>query len=377
MGWEQASLGSFVMLIALEVYRNRSTLIRKLSESAEDAKEAFSFKVNLIGFLVCFVITLAAAVALHAYLPVAIFLMILNLTWNLSLTRIEADTSGFGGPPMIPTKQTHSHYGNGATVIISKWLINPNGEGTLTPWLGSFDKATFIGTQVFPNIMAGGYGGNDGYNTGGLSLLPMLKLGDLYNTRRRDIFIACAFGFVGCILITQLLITYALSLWGIGMGAGSGVNIGAMYGPNFNLITSMGPYDDPTNLGLQLTRRRSPEAQLLSADWPMSWVLGAVIVVVLYFVNQRYPRLRLNPIAFVAVSFLCGGWAHYGWVFFPTIIAYIVKVVAIKVGGPTALSEKIVPLALGLIIAGGLSIAVDRLNIIVSLWPPTALPGFN
>jgi hypothetical protein len=100
MGLEHIAFGSFIVLIAIEVVRHRSSILRSLGNTEEAATGLFSYKVNLIGFVVCLILAISMAVAMTADVPVLLLLMILNMVWTLAVVRIEADTSGFGGAPI-------------------------------------------------------------------------------------------------------------------------------------------------------------------------------------------------------------------------------------------------------------------------------------
>jgi hypothetical protein len=80
----------------------------------------------------------------------------------------------------------------------------------------------------------------------------------------------------------------------------------------------------------------------------VTWIMGAVLAVVLLLVRSRFPMLPIDPIGVVAAT-----WAPF-IVFLPAVIAVISKIIVLRVGGSRLHEKTVIPLGVGLSLGTGI-----------------------
>lgn len=115
-------------------------------------------------------------------------------------------------------------------------------------------------------------------------------------------------------------------------------------------------------------------------------IVGIVIMVIMLFVRNRFPRMSIPPICFVMVCLglywkpeatgVVGSWdpLYINFIWGPMLIAYVIKSVILKYGG-LDLYGRSIPLALGLIF--GHMIMLFIWNVYHALASPEALTIFT
>ncbi|MEM1559309.1 MAG: DUF6785 family protein, partial [Candidatus Bathyarchaeia archaeon] len=93
----------------------------------------------------------------------------------------------------------------------------------------------------------------------------------------------------------------------------------------------------------------------VGAQW-IQFAIGLVIISVVYALHAKYPWFPLSP-GGVAMGF---GWIIVNMVF-PAIIAYIVKLIILRIGGTKLYDDLLMPFAIGMTAAVGIAVILGAL----------------
>jgi hypothetical protein len=179
-------------------------------------------------------------------------------------------------------------------------------------------------------------------------LLHYFKIGSLNRVHAKHIFIGA---IIATIVAAILVPIVSLQFWCI-YGAtrlkefaytGSPANY-FQRGPTFGSTVAVGDYW---------------RGGLIAHPVPMEWVqslAAAIFIICIYILRSRFPWFPLNA-AGVAVGFM---WV-IDMLFIPSIVAYILKLIVLRVGGLKLYEEKAMPFAIGVAVALGLAVLIDNL----------------
>jgi hypothetical protein len=185
-------------------------------------------------------------------------------------------------------------------------------------------------------------------------LLHYFKIGSLNGVRSKHIFI----GAIIAVIVAVIVVPFAsLQFWCM-FGAtrlkefaysGSPANY-FQRGPTYSCLTLVGDY-----------YRGGTIAKPIPQEWIQA-AIAAVAISCIYIVRARFAWFPLNA-AGVALGFM---WCvdYFLWA---AIVAYILKLIVLRVGGLKLYQEKAMPLAIGVAVADGVAVLIC--NIYTSTLP--------
>jgi hypothetical protein len=179
-------------------------------------------------------------------------------------------------------------------------------------------------------------------------LLHYFKVGSINGVRAKHIFIGAIIAtIVGAIVVPfaslQFFSTFGATRLKEFSYSGSPANY-FQRGPTFSCITSVGDY-----------WRGGSIAKPVPIEWVQA-ALGAIGIICVYILRSRFAWFPLNA-AGVALGFM---WA-VDYLLFAAILAYVLKLIVLRVGGLKLYQEKAMPLAIGIAVADGVAVLVTVL----------------
>ncbi|MEM2183501.1 MAG: DUF6785 family protein, partial [Candidatus Bathyarchaeia archaeon] len=175
------------------------------------------------------------------------------------------------------------------------------------------------------------------------TLLQSFKIGSLQMVSSKHILLAAVISTVTSVIVSLFTL---LPMWchfgALNLSAFNFTGAPNNYqqrGPTYAAITEVGDY---WRGGIGIV---GPTAN----QWIL-FAVGVAIVSVVHVLHARYPWFPLNP-AGVALGF---GWL-IAFLIVPSIVAYVAKIVILKMGGEKLYEEKAIPFAIGIMISIGLA----------------------
>jgi hypothetical protein len=185
-------------------------------------------------------------------------------------------------------------------------------------------------------------------------LLHYFKIGSLNGVHSKHIFLGAIIAtVVGAVLVPFISLQFWCMFGATRLTEFAYTGSPANYfqrGPTYAATTEVGDYY---------------RGSFIAPPIPMEWVQAAVAaigIVFVYVLRSRFAWFPLNA-AGVAIGFM--------WVvdalLFPTIIAYVLKLIVLRVGGLKLYQEKAMPFMIGIAVAMGVAVVVS--NLYVSTLP--------
>jgi len=359
-GWSFVVFGAIIAAFVITVWKHRSALSFKEQSKSQklEMKEPFSKMVLWIGFIICLVVVLVMNFALmHGNPTILIQQILMMIVFWFVFVRLRAESGNFGGGTWYEHMWFHtSGPGLSFDYIIRSQLILT--RGGMQEWIGNYNYGYGLG-----------WGCVSGF-TAAPVLLESMKLADMNKTERRDMWWAVVLGWTLTLFVGLAFATYRVAA--VGGQWGNKIFMQRQVGSLYAQMTYVARYAYIAPEAWRNVWYGFPKTIPAWGNLDMfayHWALGFAIFAVLAFVAPRFPRLPLSPHAFLLVLILIGGEGALGVMLLPSIIALIIKYVSIKVAGPRVVEEKLTPLAVGLILADGLAIVVDRIHILAVLGP--------
>ncbi|MEM2703415.1 MAG: OPT/YSL family transporter [Candidatus Bathyarchaeia archaeon] len=287
------------------------SLKRALFGEKVDRKEISSRYLWLFWFLSGLAwLILAMTVGVPLYMAILIMILI-GVTW-MSSARTAAETGGYFGA-------TAFLGGDGYPMNLAMLIQATSGR----------DPAITLNSYLIGDYFVGapGYWGVRPINSTWLSL-ESYKTGSLAECSNKHILYAQILG-----TIITVVVAFPFALWLIytyGLSGRATFENTIIYA---NTIINTG------NI-------QGPAAWQPNESVPIMMAFGFIITVVIYALRARFgpPFTILSPTGMLLAQ-------YYGiYLFVPFIIALILKVLVLKIGGTPLFESKVVPLALGLII---------------------------
>ncbi len=276
--------------------------------------EPLLYRWAWIGFVlttvVCIVLMYVAGTPWH----VGVIFMALFSLLNLGFTRLRGESGGWAGnaDEMIsPMQATIYQVGGfesnpGSTACYSSLML----AGTYT-WWGHL-------IALPPPITS----------------MEAFKIGSATKTKSRDLFVS-----ISIAVIISILVGFPFALWGI-----------YRYGINGSWVFSridgawIGDMGFNQNLKLAFFTGGAPINWTYPPDWIQA-AIGVALVGVFTLLRTRYIGFPLNPIGIPLAGFVLSFAYAFLW-----LLALIIKYVTLKVGGTKLYQEKLIPVAVGLIV---------------------------
>ena len=153
-------------------------------------------------------------------------------------------------------------------------------------------------------------------------------------TRSRDLFVA-----ISVAIIIAMLIGFPFALWGIYKYGVTGKWLYSRIDGEF-----MGDMGFWQNVNYLFYTGGAP----VSWNYPPDWIqigFGVILVGFFMFMRARYAWFPLNPIGIPLAGFVLSPGYIFLW-----FLAYVIKYAALKIGGTKLYEEKLVPMAVGIIL---------------------------
>jgi len=244
----------------------------------------------------------------------------------------------------IQTARVAAEFGSGACMKCDTWGFHQ--QATFSQWAvyeGPFalpQKERFLalrGNLTFSWTIRG---------SPLISTLEMFKAAKITNTHPKRIFVAAIISVIVCAVVSAPVFLSTIHTFGIEnlkpwMGAQT-VESGPM---RYNFYIA----------------RDSPTYKAGIRPVPGQWIafaIGIAQTAIIMLLRSRFPWFPFNA-AGAAIAWLLQPWA----MFIPAIIAYIIKITVIKVGGLKMYENELLPLATGLIAGIGLMSVVSVVGV--------------
>jgi len=295
------------------------------------------FLLSFIGYLAVFAITPA-----HLWM-IALSMILLMITF-IGGARLRAETGGYGGfwtSGYALGYRYPNHWWN--RVVLKQMIGSPTPEGTVTGYNAQYFW-TFQGCHgTFQNEMPP-------IGVPMFTMLEVFKIAHETKTKPRDLLIAVIIALIVAYWIGNPLIIWlrhtanwvedSAPKWTIGhsLYTGGVASRGSPIG--WRGYWYMG-YGEPNGPDIPNTL--------------IQYALGIIVGIVLFWLRAKFVWFIYNPLTIP----LWGLFTNNADVFLMFAIALIVKFITIRVGGIPLYERRIVPLAVGLIIGGGLFFTID------------------
>jgi len=181
------------------------------------------------------------------------------------------------------------------------------------------------------------------------------QMGELTKTSKRDILIAGLIALLIVIIISPLMALWEVHHWGF---------YTSPHGTWFNdpeyISSWMWPFFlSPGSRWCWLMWGANPNFNVMFSIMAISTVIGLV----LYYLRKKFAWFAFNPIGiYIAASYMGP------LLFVPALIAYLTRRLAVRFFGAKVLTEKIFPMAIGLMFIPGLAYGL-RMLIITAMAP--------
>ena len=154
-------------------------------------------------------------------------------------------------------------------------------------------------------------------------------------TRSRDLFVA-----ISVAIIVAMLIGFPFALWGIYKYGVTGKWLYSRIDGGF-----MGDMGFWQNVNYLFYTGGAPD---VAYNYPPDWIqigFGVILVGFFMFMRARYAWFPLNPIGIPLAGFVLSPGYIFLW-----LLAYVIKYTVLKIGGTKLYEEKLVPMAVGIIL---------------------------
>jgi hypothetical protein len=314
--WKPISLVAIalfpIILHGKSLARSFTALYRKIPSELE-AEEPLPYRYLWIGTIAFGLLWVISFVLVNVPVQWAILGVIICTVIMIANSRLRAESGSVFGA-------TFSAMFVGASSSFFFWIAQYFGLTadaiTALPFMGlmGFVVSEFVFGLSFSNPMP--------------LALESYKIGKGTRTRARDLLVGQAVA-----IVIAVVTTITVSLWwyytkgAVGKyGIIEGMVFVHMF-PWMGLTTGATGFPQPTNLALYM------------------FIIGLAVCVLMYFFRGRYRWFILSPIGIILALL-----PNSGGLWFPAVIALILKWITIKVGGGKLYSEKGIPIAAGLIL---------------------------
>lgn len=310
--------GGLIGLGILPLIYERRHIVRTLKavihpKPDEEASEPLTYRWSWIGFIATTV--LAVLLMLVGGMPlwaIVLFLLLYNVL-ILGITRLRGESGGWAGnaeemrAPISATLYQAGFASNPATSAHWSSLMI---SGTYTWW-------GFL-TAMPPPVTSS----------------EAFRVASATKTRSRDLFVA-----ISVAIMIAMLIGFPFALWGIYRYGITGKWLYSRIDGAF-----MGDMGFWQNVNYLFYTGGAP----VSWNYPPDWIqvgVGVALVGFFMFMRARYVWFPFNPIGIPLAGFVLSPGYIFLW-----LVAYIIKYAVLKIGGTKLYEEKLVPLAVGIIL---------------------------
>lgn len=302
----QQVFGAYLSIAFLVMWTSRGYLkqvwLKALGRDSrvDDRDEAVSYRFAILGLVAGFLYLCAFMMKIGMTPWMAVLAFLIYFAVSTSIARIRAEL----GPPV------HDGHTSG-----------PDGHMVTALGANKFSNGDFVGLSYF-------YWFNRAYRAHPMPIgLESLKLAQMTHARQSSFF----WGIVGAVAFGALATFWAY----LHIGYQEGFSVGVSQG---------GVYASGAVRNVDFWFQRSPD--IAGPNWGANFgiVGGILFTVFLYSMHLRVVGWPFHPIGYAVTS----GWA-INIVWFPLLLAYIIKTVVLRYGG-LQLYRKLLPFFLGLII---------------------------
>lgn len=279
----------------------------------DEASEPLAYRWSWIGFVATTIVaTLLMLVGGMPLWIIILFLLLYNVL-ILGITRLRGESGGWMGnaeemrAPISATLYQAGFESNPATSAHWSSLMI---SGTYTWW-------GFLVAMPPP-----------------VTSTEAFRVASATKTRSRDLFVA-----ISVAIIIAMLIGFPFSLWGIYKYGVTGKWLYSRIDGAF-----MGDMGFWQNVNYLFYTGGAP----VSWNYPPDWIqigFGVILVGFFMFMRTRYVWFPLNPIGIPLAGFVLSPGYIFLW-----FLAYVIKYAVLKIGGTKLYEEKLVPMAVGIIL---------------------------
>lgn len=325
--WYGGMLGLGIIPLIYEWRHIAQTLKAVIHPKPEiEASEPLPYRWAWTGFIAMTIATLLLMFIAGMPLWIGVIFLALFNVLNLGFTRLRGESGGWmgNGSEMHAPVQVTLHQIGFATRERS--LTSACFSAGAIP--GPYTVHAF-GTALGPPI----------------TVTEAFRIASITKTRNRDLFVS-----ISIAIIVAMLIGFPFALWGI-----------YNYGITARWLYSRIDFAyDGTNGGWQAFRVLwAMDVEPVGWTYPPNWIqtlFGVVLVGVFTLLRTRYVWFPLNPVGIPLAGFFSS--VEYAFLWF---VAFVIKYAALKIGGTKLYEEKMVPIAVGIIVMSALTMFVTGL----------------
>ncbi|MEM2465345.1 MAG: DUF6785 family protein [Candidatus Bathyarchaeia archaeon] len=312
--WVDGGLIGFSLISVIFGWRAVADFIRRaISRSSERSQEPIPERIVLIGFILCFLAFWGFTVSLGAdAVPMLIWLIVLML-YSLGITRAI-------GEAYLPCMNAWYHDFNNPWVNRTFYQGATLNQGLLT-------TITFVNSTG--GLTSMGVAGGAPY------VMTALHVAKSTNTKERDVIIVGIISVIISMIVAMSVYYYLMSIFG-------------WKGRH---------WEGPGRV------KASVDQPGLEPSWcrpdPVRIFLGAVVVLVLYFLRLKFAWWPINPLGFILAG---NPRVNVDGAFLVALIAWALKFSIFKIGG-SRLYYKVLPFFVGIIVGWTIPFWMTRIYV--------------
>ena len=333
--------GAIVAFCVLPIILHRSYFIDSIKAAIsgrKDPDEAFSYRWLWLGFITSVVLFIITLLIVQVELVWILFFLGVAFIYMTGLMRVYAETGLVMGS-LLNHEILGMHFPYHLMSIPGTWDDNMQIAKIWAPMGEIYEGAYALNKQgtwleflIHTHLRT--------QNSGTLCSFPMMSVVDGWslakrtNSRTRDMFIGMMISIIFCVTATLFLYVALGNIIGH-----NGQQMGWWWTWAMSYAWSRWAYSGPGSEAFGA----SPDAY---GNYIYMMIIGFIVVVILTMLPQRYPRLAsfISPAGMV-LAYLGG---EQMW--FPFLIALIIKHFTIRVAGVEGQRRILIPLAIGILI---------------------------
>ena len=307
--------GLFLGLALWVLWLHKGHIVRVFSSlwGRGGEEQGIPYRLMSIGLIIMSIIFIIFLTASGVPVIMALFIWLTFSLMAIGQARILGEY--FGRIPVYAPVMLPANYAFGASIGLWDWKLPT-------------DSTALFRTQFMTAAM--GTGGPRFY-TGSWKSIWLYKIGDMTGTRARDIFIA----LVICLIIVPLWTNFFNLWWVHHMGGLTRVSMGFYSGV----------------VGAVTNNYTNAPGNYSPTDWFNYLISGAMIIILVCYLRTRFPWFFINPVALITITF-------WDWMWLNVLVGFIIKFIALKIGGPKFLEERVYPVVVGYLMGYGTAMGI-------------------